>query len=140
MQNKNKKYEIRPKEGKNWPDPFLKNSPLCFSPLLFKSYDKGAFYTCYGRLLCFEHNLYSYTHMGLILSSIDFIKVHTSRLGKRKVFCPVIDSLIRKKNFIIWNIIFFSVDKIDEDEKKPRLNEGDKKMKQSYLGFTLVFV
>ena len=55
--------------------------------------------------------------MGLILSSIDFIKVHTSRLWQRKVFCPVIDSLIRKKKF---HNIFFSVDKIDEDEKKPR--------------------
>ena len=76
--------------------------------------------------------------MGLILSSIDFIKVLVV-YGKGRYFCPVIDSLIRKKNFIIWDI-FFSVDKIDEDEKKPRLNEGDKKMKQSHLGFALVFV
>ena len=70
-----------------------------------------------------------------------FYRFHqgTSRLWQRKVFCPVIDSLIQKKNFIIWDI-FFSVDKIDEDEKKPRLNEGDKKMKQSHLGFALVFV
>ena len=139
MQNKNKKHEIRPKEGKNWPDPFLKNSPLCFSPLLFKSYDKGAFYTCYGRLLCFEHNLYSYTHG----SHSKFYRFHqgTSRLGQRKVFCPVILIVLsEKKSFTIWNIIFFSIDKIDEDEKKPRLNEGDKKMKQSYLGFALVFV
>ena len=69
-----------------------------------------------------------------------FYRFHqgTSRLWQRKVFCPVIDSLIRKK---IWDV-FFSVDKnkIDEDEKKPRLNEGDKKMKQSHLGFALVFV
>ena len=69
-----------------------------------------------------------------------FYRFHqgTSRLWQRKVFCPVIDSLIRKK---IWDV-FFSVDKnkIDEDEKKPRLNEGDKKMKQSHLGFALFFV
>ena len=70
-----------------------------------------------------------------------FYRFHqgTSRLWQRKVFCPVIDSLIRKKNFIIWDI-FLSVDKIDEGEKKPRLNEGDKKMKQSHLGFALFFV
>ena len=86
---------------------------------------------------CALNTISTATHMGLILSSIDFIKVHTSRLWQRKVFCPVIDSLIRKKKF---HNIFFSVDKIDEDEKKPKLNEGDKKMKQSHLGFALVFV
>ena len=90
---------------------------------------------------CALNTISTATHMGLILSSIDFIKVHTSRLGQRKEFCPVILIVLsEKKSFTIWNIIFFSVDKIDEDEKKPRLNEGDKKMKQSYLGFTLVFV
>ena len=68
-----------------------------------------------------------------------FYRFHQGSLWQKMAFCPVIDSLIRKKNFIIWDI-FFSVDKIDEDEKKPRLNEGDKKMKQSHLGFALVFV
>ena len=76
--------------------------------------------------------------MGLILSSIDFIKVLVV-YGKGRYFVQSLIVLSEKKSFTIWNI-FFSVDKIDEDEKKPRLNEGDKKMKQSHLGFALVFV
>ena len=71
--------------------------------------------------------------MGLILSSIDFIKVLVV-YGKGRYFVQSLIVLSEKK------YIFFSIDKIDEDEKKPRLNEGDKKMKQSHLGFALVFV
>ena len=81
-------------ESPSWPE------PLCFSPLLFKSYDKGAFYTCYGRLLCFEHNLYTYGAW----SSTFIIGLKSTLSTKLKVFSWVANECKNIKDKVLGHL------------------------------------